>query len=141
MPADERVLSGIKGWVEKAESDLKAALLALKAREDCPTDAVAFHAQQCAEKYLKSYLLFKGIDFPKTHDIRELVARAEGLEAGLSREDSRALTIYATTTRYPGDYEPISLAEARHAVALARKVRGTVRKKLPKSVLKKRARR
>jgi len=140
MPANERVLSDVRGWIEKAESDLKAALLALKAREDCPTDAVAFHAQQCAEKYLKSYLVFKGIDFPKVHDIEELIARVRDVELSLSLEDCRALTIYATTTRYPGDYEPISLTEARHAVSLARKVRDAVRKKLPKSVLKKRVR-
>ena len=140
MPAAERVLSVVRGWVEKAENDLKTALLALKAGEECPTDTVAFHAQQCAEKYLKSYLAFKGIDFPKIHDIEELAARTRGLTTGLLPEDFRALTIYATVTRYPGDYEPISLAEARLAVALARKVRGAVRKQLPKTVWQKRIR-
>jgi len=140
MPADERVLSVVRGWVEKAENDLKNAVLALKAGEDCPTDTVAFHAQQCAEKYLKAYLAFKGIDFPKIHDIEELIARTRGVATGLLPGDCRALTIYATVTRYPGDYEPISLAEARLAATLARKVRGAVRKHLPKTVLKKRIR-
>lgn len=140
MPANDRVLSVVRGWIEKAENDLKTVVLALKAGEDCPTDTAAFHAQQCAEKYLKAHLAFKSIDFPKVHDIEELIARTRGLATGLLPEDCRALTIYATVTRYPGDYEPISLAEVRLALALARKVRGAVRKQLPKTVLKKRIR-
>jgi HEPN domain-containing protein len=69
MPADRRVLTIVRGWVEKAESDLKNARIVLGAGEECPADTVAFHAQQCAEKYLKALLVFEGIDFPKTHDL------------------------------------------------------------------------
>jgi len=35
-------------------------------------------------------------------------------------------------TRYPGDYDPISLTEAREAVRLARRVRTAIRKMLPR---------
>jgi hypothetical protein len=38
--------------------------------------------------------------------------------------------------RYPGDYVPISLAEARAAVKSDRRVRRQVRKRLPKEALK-----
>jgi hypothetical protein len=38
-------------------------------------------------------------------------------------------------TRYPGDYEAISLAEARYAVKVARRVRRQIRKRLPKEAL------
>jgi HEPN domain-containing protein len=65
MPASERTLAVVRGWVEKAESDLKNAALALRAGHDCPADTVAFHAQQCAEKHLKAVLVFAGIDFPE----------------------------------------------------------------------------
>ena len=34
MLADEAILSGVRAWVEKAESDLKVALLAVKAGAD-----------------------------------------------------------------------------------------------------------
>jgi hypothetical protein len=44
------------------------------------------------------------------------------------------LTRYATVTRYPGDYEPITLTEARRAVTLARRVRRQVQRLLPKAV-------
>jgi len=45
------------------------------------------------------------------------------------------LTRYATVTRNPGDYEPITLTEARRAVTLARRVRRQVRRWLPKQSL------
>ncbi len=42
---------------------------------------------------------------------------------------------YATVTRYPGDYEPISLTEARRAVRIARRIQREVRKILEKKPL------
>ena len=48
------------------------------------------------------------------------------------------LTEYATVTRYPGNYEPIPLTEARGAVRLARRVRREIRRLLPKAALRRR---
>ena len=53
---------------------------------------------------------------------------------------SRELTIgavlplnrYSVEARYPGDWEPINRKEAESAVGIARQVRDTVRKRLPK---------
>ena len=135
MSGDERVLEVVRGWVEKAENDLKNASISLKAGPECPSDTVAFHAQQCAEKYLKALLTFRQIEFPRTHDIGELVVSSE-IGTGLSVEEQRLLTAYATVTRYPGDYDPVSLTEARRAVSLARRVRTAVRKVLPRQTLK-----
>ena len=33
---------------------------------------IGFHAQQCAEKYLKSYLTLKDITIEKTHDLTRI---------------------------------------------------------------------
>ena len=139
MLEDERVLMVVQEWIEKAENDLKNATITLRAGEACPADTVAFHAQQCVEKYLKALLTFRAITFPKTHDIEELVARV-GFDVSipLSVDEQRRLTVYATVTRYPGDYEPIALAEARCAVAFARRVRKDIRRILPKAALRRR---
>jgi HEPN domain-containing protein len=59
-----------------AENDLKKAAYTLRMEDDCPTDTVCFHAQQCIEKYLKALLVLKGADFPGTHNIGELTALA-----------------------------------------------------------------
>lgn len=139
MPAPERVVAVVGEWVVKAENDLRNAAYTLEMEEDCPTDTVCFHAQQCAEKYLKAFLVSMGMDFPRNHDIETLVALLPtGIEVGLAATEQRRLTTYATVSRYPGDYEPISLAEARHAVKLARRVRRVLRRHLPKEALRKR---
>lgn len=122
-------------WMAKADNDLKSAAYLLKIK-DCPTDTVCFHAQQCVENYLKTLLIAQGTGFRKIHDLGELVALLPARHRSLlsSKEQDR-LTEYATVTRYPGDYEPISLAEARQAVKIARRVRRDVRKILEEKPL------
>ena len=134
---DEFFLETLRQWVCKAENDLKAAVLSLRAGRECPTDTVCFHAQQCVEKYQKAFLVLKVIDFPKTHDLK-LLARLspEPLMALLSDEERRRLTRYAIVVRYPGEDGEISLAEARRAVRLARQVRSAIRKLLPRAALR-----
>ena len=60
-------------WIEKAESDYKAAAV-LRNEPERVYDAISFDAQQCVEKYLKAWLSECEIDFPRTHDITELLA-------------------------------------------------------------------
>jgi HEPN domain-containing protein len=141
MPERERITQVVREWVTKAENDLTTAAHTLQIGEECPTDTVCFHAQQCVEKYIKAFLVSAGIDFPKTHDIGELRAlMPRNSQPALSIEQERSLTEYATATRYPGDYEEITLSEARRAVSLARKVRVHIRKFLPKDALQTRKR-
>lgn len=56
-----------RAWVAKAEEDFEMARLALRRKKPL-TDPACFHAQQCAEKYLKGMLVARGQIFPKTHD-------------------------------------------------------------------------
>ena len=46
--------------------------------------------------------------------------------------EQRTLSIYGTVTRYPGDYEPVTVRDARKAVSMARRVRHELRNLLPK---------
>lgn len=134
LEADD-TLEIVREWVIKAENDLKNAAHTLKIKENCPTDTVCFHAQQCVEKYLKAVLTLKGIDFPKTHDIGVLVSKLPArIRPEISPEEERRLTDYATITRYPGDYEHIPVSEARKAVQIARRARKDLRKILPGKV-------
>ena len=123
-------------WIFKTENDLKTASYLMKMSKDVPVDAVCFHAQQCVEKYLKAFLVLKSIDFPKTHDIERLVSMLPtNIWLKLSIEEQRRLTDYATVTRYPGEYEPIQMSEAKLSVTLARRVRKEIKSILPKEVL------
>lgn len=138
MSEANEILVIARDWVQKGENDLKNATHTLGMRKDCPTDTVCFHAQQCVEKYLKAFLVLKRIDFPKTHDIKELIALLpSNFRPQLTPEEQRRLTDYATVTRYPCDYEPISLSETKRAVKIARRVRNEMRKLLPKEMIRK----
>ena len=132
MPETDETLVVVREWVEKAENDLKNAAHTLEMGDDAPTDTICFHAQQCVEKYLKAFLVTRGTDFPKTHEITKIMALLpEGSRPDLADEEQERLTDYATVTRYPGGYAPITLAEAERAVEIARRVRGEVRGLLP----------
>ncbi|MBN2314856.1 MAG: HEPN domain-containing protein [Sedimentisphaerales bacterium] len=136
MHVNDQRFAIAREWIIKAENDLKNATHTLKMSRGCPTDTVCFHAQQCVEKYLKAFLVFKGIDFPRTHDIEQLVSLLpENIWLRLSIKEQRCLTAYATVTRYPGEYEPIPMDEARQGVKLARRVRKELRDILPKEIL------
>jgi HEPN domain-containing protein len=132
MSERPELLREVSRWTEKAEHDFLAAGHILDAAGDGLTDVVCFHSQQCAEKYLKALLLYRGVTFPKTHDLRllwDLLAAEHPL--GVEREQVIPLNRYAIEGRYPGDWEPITEAEARQAFEMAKVVRQAVLAQLP----------
>jgi HEPN domain-containing protein len=130
MPGNDDVLAVAQEWTAKADNDLRSAEYLLK-MEDRPTDTICFHAQQCVEKSLKALLVTQGMEVQKTHDLAKLmILLPSRLRPSLASDEQDKLTEYATVTRYPGDYEPISLSEARQAVRTARRVRREVGKML-----------
>ncbi len=121
-----------RAWIKKAESDLITAEHTLTLKENCPFDMACFHAQQCAEKYLKALLVSRSVDFPKTHDLRLLMQRIlADINLRLRIEEVVSLNRYTIEARYPGDWEPFNRKEAEKAVAIARKVRRAVKEFLP----------
>ena len=56
-------------WIHKAEEDWHVAQMSYRARKYPSYDATVFHAQQCAEKYLKARLEEAAIGFARTHDL------------------------------------------------------------------------
>ena len=123
-------------WIEKAEEDLLVAQRLLDPPEVCPFSTVCFHAQQSVEKYIKAILVARSIPFPKAHDIGELLhLLPASVSVPLSVEEQELLTFYATTGRYPGEYEPVTRDDAERALAAARGVREAVRAKLPAETL------
>lgn len=129
MSNTEKTALVAQEWITKAENDLKNAAHTLKMGRNCPTDTVCFHSQQCAEKYIKALLVVLERPFQRTHDIEVLVTLLpKSIHIPLTVEEQRLLTDYATLTRYPGSYEPISLAEAKNSVKLARKLQKKIKK-------------
>ena len=131
MSVPPKNLSIGRQWVEKAEHDLRNAEHTLTLAEDCPFDTVCFHAQQCAEKYLKALLLSHSIDFPKTHDLRVLVQLAlSKLSLSLDMAELVKLNRYSIESRYPSEWDPIARSDAEETVAIAQTVREIIRSSL-----------
>ena len=64
----EPIVQKVRAWVTCANEDLRVAQHTLTLPNQCPYRVVAYHAQQCVEKYLKAYLVLRGTDFPYTHN-------------------------------------------------------------------------
>jgi HEPN domain-containing protein len=91
-------------WVAKAEEDFHVLERESRARKRPAFSAIGFHAQQCAEKYLKACLCEAGRTPGKTHDLAVLLNEVKDLvpEWELMRADLRFLTDFAVVYRYPG---------------------------------------
>ncbi len=92
-------------WVAKAEGDFAIVERESRARKNRSYDSICFHAQQCAEKYLKARLCEESISFTKVHDLVALfeqVLPAEPLWESF-REDLAFLSDFAVAFRYPGE--------------------------------------
>lgn len=123
-------------WVDKAEGDYRTFQQLMKMDDDGLIEAVCFHIEQCVEKYLKAWLVYLGIEFPKTHDIGKIVELfPPGSNIPLSGPAQELLTDYAWMTRYPGNWEPLTRRQAEEATVLAVKVRAVIRAGFPKDVL------
>jgi HEPN domain-containing protein len=115
-------------WFTKAEADLQAAELLLNAANPL-LDIVCYHAQQCAEKYLKGYLVARSIPFKFVHELAYLTQLCVEQEPEFSEiiDIASELQDYATGVRYPDDEldEP-TLQEAQKAVACAKEIRAFI---------------
>jgi len=60
-------------WVAKAEGDFAMMERECQAPDNPNYDGICFHAQQCAEKYLKARLCEAKVTFGKIHDLVALL--------------------------------------------------------------------
>ena len=119
-----------KEWVDKAESDFDAADLTLHGREAPIVDAVCFHSQQCAEKYLKAFLQEHRLRFERQHELNVLLDLCVPLDGEFEtlRDTLQSLEHYAVLIRYPGLIVPMEMAE--QAFSAAERVRKFIRRKM-----------
>ena len=127
--ADSREVA--EQWAQKAENDIRCAEALLKLHRDSAIDNICFLAQQGVEKYLKALLSLKNIDFPKTHNISEILFLLPKVSRPkMTIKEQEQISNYAVVTRYPGDYGDVSFAEAKQALVIAKRVQAFARRKL-----------
>jgi len=117
-------------WIEKAEGDLLTAQREYRARNRPNYDAVCFHAQQTAEKYLKAWLQEVGKVIPRIHNLVDLVSLCLEIDPTFSilEPELRGLDGYAVRTRYPG--QNAAKEEALSAINISKSVSKFIRNKM-----------
>lgn len=90
-------------WLERAHEDIKAAELLMGDKRTL--NAAAFHCQQCIEKALKAYILFKTRSHADGHNLTWLCKQAIKQDRRFLSwiDESAALNRYYIETRYPSD--------------------------------------
>jgi HEPN domain-containing protein len=95
-------MSSAGNWLSFARKDLLSIELLMN-RPDEMANLIAFQCQQCAEKAIKSYLVFHKKRIPKTHALIELIELVRDVDAVLAQklQEHEWLSDYAVATRYP----------------------------------------
>jgi len=106
-------------WIDHAEDDFNATGKLLRGKKPSLYGA-CFHAQQCAEKYMKAMLASKGRKFPMTHDLNVMCVSA-GINIGVDKKRLELLSAYAVTARY--DREQRTMEDAKEAAEIAKTIR------------------
>ena len=92
-------------WISKAEGDFATLERECQVRNNPNYDGICFHAQQCAEKYLKAILNDADIPLTKMHDLVALLEQVLDFKPDWEsyREDLSFLSDFAVIFRYPGE--------------------------------------
>ena len=121
-----------RAWLVKAEEDRLCIRNEMNAVQK-PWGVICFHCQQTAEKYLKSFLVWRGVKPERTHDLAQLVDACAQLDATFSRLRSACVKLsdFAVDVRYPGVPVEVEEQMAREAVEVAEQICNAISKKLP----------
>jgi len=95
---EESLYSG--DWLHIAEKDLRRVERILATRDP---EAAGFYLQQAVEKFLKAFLLSKGWELERIHDLEALLNQALAHDASLEefRPACQKITAFYFVERYP----------------------------------------
>ena len=109
----------IKSWLYRAREDLDVIKDLQKSNADRFTSTICFHAQQAVEKYLKAFLAFHDVDFPRTHDVDYLLMECQKINNESFNLDLKSLTEFGVSVRYPDDFYIPSSDESKEYSQIA----------------------
>jgi HEPN domain-containing protein len=119
----------VREWLEKADEDFRFAESNLKGGSEFYAQ-ICFHLQQAAEKYLKAYIIGKGLASDKVHDLVHMLKTCSAFEPEFNalRDDCILLNSAYIEARYPVSWPTSYTKETAErsltaAVKIARMVR------------------
>ena len=94
----------LKNWIFRANEDIAVIENLFKSEPDLFASPICYHAQQAVEKFLKAYLVFHNIDFPRTHDLDFLLIECKKINPLVFDIELDSLTDFGVSIRYPDDF-------------------------------------
>lgn len=74
----------ISNWLFRANEDIEVIRSLVKTGAVYYTSSICFHSQQASEKFLKAFLAYHDVDFPRTHDLDFLLLECQQISIACS---------------------------------------------------------
>jgi len=116
----------IQNWLFRANEDISVIHSLTGIDSEFYTSTICFHAQQAVEKFLKAFLIYHDVDFPKTHDLDFLLAKCQHIDKSSFEIDLKSLTDFGVTIRYPDDFYIPGVKETEEYVKIAEEIRSII---------------
>jgi HEPN domain-containing protein len=114
----------LRQWFTIAEEDLEIAKHLAAMYHPTPIERICNLCQQSAEKDLKGYLFFNEVEFPKTHNLIDLLDMCAQIQSDFENfvRKCQFLTNFAVLPRYPNELQ-ITEEDAKNAIRFAEEIK------------------
>ena len=112
----------LNNWIFRAKEDIAVIDNLYETDPDLYASTICFHAQQAVEKFLKAFLVYHNIDFPRTHDVDFLLLECKKIDSKDFKVDLGSLSDFGVNIRYPDDFyipdkeETVQYHDIAHAI-------------------------
>lgn len=120
----------IKNWLYRANEDISVVENLAENNIKYFSSSICFHAQQVVEKFLKAFLVFHNIDFPRTHDLDYLLLECQKIDKESFDIDLKSLFDFGVSVRYPDDFFLPGINETKEYIAIAKEIKSLVEQKI-----------
>ena len=119
----------LRQWFFLAKRNLVAAKHLAENTHPMLVEIICNNCQQSAEKDLKGFLFHNNVDFPKIHDLSELVAMCIEIDSEFMKftKQCRYLNNFGTMPKYPNELQ-ITEDDANTAIRFADEIKEFVLK-------------
>lgn len=120
----------LKQWLFRANEDI-AVIKSLSQNIENYTSTICFHCQQSVEKFLKAFLVFHKINFPKTHDVDFLLQKCSQIKNVVFKNiNLKDLSDFGVDIRYPDDFYIPDIAETKEYIEIAKEIKTIIEKEI-----------
>jgi HEPN domain-containing protein len=120
----------LKNWLYRANEDIAVVDNLFNTDVAFYSSTICFHAQQAVEKFLKAFLVFNNVDFPRTHDVDFLLIECKKIAPEDFEVDLLSLSDFGVNIRYPDDFYIPDKQETIQYRDIANEIKAIVEKKI-----------